>query len=242
MRAWRTIINDPRHLHTSATIFDVDGVLVDSTDRFRKAFREAGVTEEEFRKGARAKKKVWKAFLSEKYLELDKPVESAIKSPRRRGRKGVPVAIITGRRETLAGATVKELERFGVPWDVAVFINGKRVSIDVGTPALGRVVARTGSAKRCRLEYMGRSFEFADTSKTLNAVDLIRREVLDAYGFGHAPLEHVLSTAGRRHNVAIIDEKEVRNATLYSVNFGRLFVRIGKLAQGREEEWEGSST
>ena len=102
-------------------IFDLDGVLIDSSERFNKSLEEAGITKEEFDKDPKARGRAWRIFLSEKYIHLDKPVEEAIKLLKERKEKGAVILIITGRPETLKTTTIDQLKRFGIPYDVIVF-------------------------------------------------------------------------------------------------------------------------
>jgi FMN phosphatase YigB (HAD superfamily) len=103
-------------------VFDIDGVLIDNSERYRMALREVSdkvVSHTELRGVDRTR--FWEVFLSPKYLHLDRPVEKALELLRARKREGYPIVIITGRTDNIARHTLAQLKRFGVEYDVAVF-------------------------------------------------------------------------------------------------------------------------
>jgi len=97
-------------------VFDVDGVLVDASDRLTVALRRIGVRGVATLKElpSRLRSKFWRLFLSEELLVLDKPRAIGVELLKDRVRKGM-VMILTGRPERLRKATLRELEEFGVP-------------------------------------------------------------------------------------------------------------------------------
>lgn len=100
-------------------VFDIDGVLVDCSERLSKSLEEAGARSMGELRGEH-RRRFWEVFLSEKYMHLDKPNNQAIELVRQLHEKH-PVVIISGRPARLADATMKQLKDFGVPYDAVVF-------------------------------------------------------------------------------------------------------------------------
>lgn len=101
-----------------AVVYDVDGVLVDNTERLKRSLEELGAPSIDSL-GTR-KREFWELFLSEKYIHLDKPVQAAIDLAREKSKKH-PIVIITGRPEKLARATLEQLKNFGIPYNAVIF-------------------------------------------------------------------------------------------------------------------------
>jgi len=107
-------------LRFRAVVFDIDGVLVDSSERFKKAMEEMGVKDPRELAGEK-RRRFWEVFLSEKYLHLDTPNEEYIEKLKEYKAQGYRVVILTGRPERLRGATEEQLRAFGIEYDEIVF-------------------------------------------------------------------------------------------------------------------------
>ncbi|MEM2302299.1 MAG: hypothetical protein QXR14_08820 [Sulfolobales archaeon] len=102
-------------------VFDLDGVIFDSSERFRKALEEVGVSEEEFRKDQSKRSKVWDVFLSEKYIKLDMLNNAVLNEIRRALKHGLGIVILSGRPERMINKTLEMLRKNGIDFDLAVF-------------------------------------------------------------------------------------------------------------------------
>jgi len=102
-------------------VFDLDGVIFDSSERFRKALEEAGVSEEEFRRDQGKRSKVWDIFLSEKYMDLDRLNKAVLNEIRRALKHGLGIVILSGRPERMISKTLEMLKKNGIDFDLAVF-------------------------------------------------------------------------------------------------------------------------
>jgi len=102
-------------------VFDVDGVLVDATERLREALRRLGVSSASTpgELDPRLRQRFWEVFLSEDLLALDRPRSVGIQLLLDRLGRGV-VLVLTGRPYRLYRATLRELQGFGVPVDRVV--------------------------------------------------------------------------------------------------------------------------
>jgi len=88
-----------RYLNTKAIyVFDIDGVLLDVSERLKIALQSNDF---------------WSVFFSKDLLYLDKPRVKGINMLRERAKKGL-VAIITGRPEYLRKITIQQLKELGV--------------------------------------------------------------------------------------------------------------------------------
>jgi len=104
-----------------AVIFDIDGVIADPSKRLEKCLKELGATDIKNMFGAK-RRKFWKIFLSSKYMHLDKPIAVNIEYIRKLKEQGYYIILLTGRRKDTQGqATLKQLERWGVPYDEIYF-------------------------------------------------------------------------------------------------------------------------
>jgi len=96
-------------------VFDVDGVLVDVSEKIKAVMEELGVYAKDPRDlDAKKRSKFWKLFLSEEYIIYDRPRHIGINLLLDRIEKG-HVAIVTGRPSDLKRATLKELKEYGIP-------------------------------------------------------------------------------------------------------------------------------
>jgi phosphoglycolate phosphatase-like HAD superfamily hydrolase len=92
-------------------VFDIDGVLIDCSERFKRCEEEAGSS----------KKLFWSCFLSPKYMHLDKPIDFGFEVLRDRIARGLNIAIITGRTDNMAFETVEQLKSMGIEGIPIVF-------------------------------------------------------------------------------------------------------------------------
>lgn len=101
-------------------IFDIDGVLVDNTDRLKKSLEEIGVSN--FAElNNEVKKKFWDIFLSPKYIDLDKPNRVAVDWAWRKHREGYGIVVLTGRPGRLSEHTIAQLKGFNIPYHAVIF-------------------------------------------------------------------------------------------------------------------------
>lgn len=104
----------------NVVVFDIDGVLIDCTERLKLSLSELGVNNlSEINKTL--KKKFWEIFLSPKYIDYDTPNPEAIDWCRKRHREGYSILLLTGRPENLITHTVNQLNRFNTPYHSIVF-------------------------------------------------------------------------------------------------------------------------
>ncbi|MEM1913588.1 MAG: hypothetical protein QW067_10645 [Thermofilaceae archaeon] len=101
-------------------VFDVDGVLVDSSERLRRSLEEVGAGDVSELNGER-RRRFWEIFLSEKYIELDKPNPPAVELAKKRKSEGYGLVILTGRPLKLLRKTLEQLNSYGVPYDAVIF-------------------------------------------------------------------------------------------------------------------------
>ncbi len=99
-------------LKPKAVVFDLDSVLVDSSERYKKCQEEA----------AGSRKKFWECFLSDKYMDLDRPREDVVKQLRSYLVRGYKIIILTGRvRERQARKTKQQLRKWNIYYHEIVF-------------------------------------------------------------------------------------------------------------------------
>jgi len=99
-------------LKPRAVIFDLDGVLVDSSERYRLCESESGGDRRRF----------WDCFLSERYMDLDRPREEYVRILRDYLSKGFRIIIVTGRvRETQEAKTLRQLSEWGITYHEIYF-------------------------------------------------------------------------------------------------------------------------
>jgi len=94
-------------------IFDVDGVLVDSSARFRACLEEVGLNSLEGVRGFR-RRLFWECFLSSKYLYLDRVRVEYATLARSYAERGYRVVIVTGRPRSMEVETWAQLREAGL--------------------------------------------------------------------------------------------------------------------------------
>jgi len=95
-----------------AIILDLDGVLFNVESRLAICLTKS--------RGNRLK--FWELFLSDKYMYLDEPNKRLIEYVRSKYNEGFKIIIITGRcEETQKEATLKQLEKYNIPYDEIYF-------------------------------------------------------------------------------------------------------------------------
>jgi phosphoglycolate phosphatase-like HAD superfamily hydrolase len=90
-------------------VFDIDGVLVDSSQRYDHC---QSIT--------KSRREFWNCFFDCSLLYLDRPNERLIQLARAFKALGWRVIILTGRTEAMRDCTEEELRQFGVPFDEVV--------------------------------------------------------------------------------------------------------------------------
>jgi len=105
------VINCGRLRRSRVTVFDIDGVLIDCSERLRRCEEEAGGSKRLF----------WSCFLSPRYMHLDKPIDFGFEVLKDRIAKGLNIVIITGRTDNMAFETVEQLKSLGVEGVPIVF-------------------------------------------------------------------------------------------------------------------------
>ncbi len=88
----------------STYVFDIDGVLLDVSQRIALAEKASHGNTSLF----------WRYFFSEEFLQFDKPRKTGIDILLDRMRKGI-VIIVTGRPSRLRRATLYQLQSIGIP-------------------------------------------------------------------------------------------------------------------------------
>ena len=93
-------------LKPKAIVFDLDGVLVDCSERYRLCLQEAN---------GKRNKRFWECFLSEKYMDLDQPNTETIETLREYYRRGYRIIILTGRvKEKQENKTKQQLKQYNI--------------------------------------------------------------------------------------------------------------------------------
>ncbi|MEM1842249.1 MAG: HAD family acid phosphatase [Ignisphaera sp.] len=101
-------------------VFDIDGVLIDNSERLRKSLEEVGARDVSELSGEK-KWRFWEIFLSDKYIDLDKPNPQAIELVKKKKSEGYRIVILTGRPAKMMKKTIEQLDRYGIPYDVVIF-------------------------------------------------------------------------------------------------------------------------
>jgi 3-deoxy-D-manno-octulosonate 8-phosphate phosphatase KdsC-like HAD superfamily phosphatase len=104
------VINCGRLVKGNNIVFDIDGVLIDCSERLRRCMEESN-----------GRKAFWDCFLSPKYMHLDKPIEFGFEMLRDRIAKGFNVVIVTGRTDNMIQETVEQLKSMGIEGVPIVF-------------------------------------------------------------------------------------------------------------------------
>ncbi len=100
---------------SEAYAFDIDGVIVDVSERLRHALTLSEGDRREF----------WELFFSEELMRLDKPREIGVRLVRDRAARG-EVVVITGRPARLKELTVKSFIKLTGVKPAAIFMRGNR--------------------------------------------------------------------------------------------------------------------
>lgn len=116
-------------------VFDIDGVLVDVSDRLRIASEKS-----------KGKGKIfWSTFFSEELFKLDKPRIIGIKLLKEKAKKG-DIYIISGRPKRLYDITLNQLKNLGILHFVKTIIlrgnNDLRPSYIYKLEVLNRLISR----------------------------------------------------------------------------------------------------
>ncbi|MEM4595492.1 MAG: HAD family acid phosphatase [Thermofilaceae archaeon] len=101
-------------------VFDIDGVLVDCSERLKRSLEEVGASDTSELLGEK-RRRFWEVFLSEKYMDADAANPEAVELAWKRRLSGYRVVLVTGRPERLSAATFEQLRRFNVVFDAVVF-------------------------------------------------------------------------------------------------------------------------
>lgn len=104
-----------------AVIYDLDGTLIDVSERLSKSLEEAGVQSLEAASDTEYDK-VMEIFNSKKYIDLDKPKENVI-NELRTDADNYYVIIMTGRPKQMDRITKKQLYDFDIPYDEIIHVN-----------------------------------------------------------------------------------------------------------------------
>jgi len=105
------VVNCNKLQKNRVAVFDIDGVLIDCSERIARCEEEA--------RGSR--KLFWNCFLSSKYMDLDKPIDFGFYVLKERISKGLDIVIITGRTDNMVKKTLEQLKSMGVEGIPIVF-------------------------------------------------------------------------------------------------------------------------
>lgn len=85
----------------------------------------------------------WNCYQSPKYMHLDVPIVEMVEYARRAKERGYTVIIVSGRSEAQRQATLEQLERAGVPFDVLILraANDFRKDYEYKAEALRQLLA-----------------------------------------------------------------------------------------------------
>jgi len=116
-----TVVGDTKKIvGREVVVFDIDGVLVDSSERYMASLMDTDPSVKDHNELPVHKKAIfWNTFLSEKYMELDRPIPKAIEVLKMK-RERFPLVILTGRTSNMLSGTLKQLREFGVEFDVLI--------------------------------------------------------------------------------------------------------------------------
>jgi len=93
-------------------VFDLDGTLIDSSERFRRCELESRGNRYRF----------WECFQSPKYMDFDRPRYGIVKLLLDYRARGYRIIIVTGRcRETQELKTLEQLREWGIEFDEIYF-------------------------------------------------------------------------------------------------------------------------
>ena len=114
-----------------AVIFDIEGVLIDVSERLKLCLEETGkkfgkiIRSHKELKG-NARKYFWNCFMSEKYLEFDKPLECNIELAKKL-QENYKLILITGARDEIARVHEKRLRNYGLRFIIFSRPKGNRL-------------------------------------------------------------------------------------------------------------------
>jgi phosphoglycolate phosphatase-like HAD superfamily hydrolase len=94
-------------------VFDVDGVLVDSSARFRACLEEVGLRSLEGVRGFK-RRLFWECFLSSRYIYLDRVRVEYAALARDYAERGFKVVVVTGRPRSMEVETWAQLREAGL--------------------------------------------------------------------------------------------------------------------------------
>jgi len=115
-----TVGNLNKVVEREVIIFDLDGVLIDNSERYRLSLAEVDPDVKSHDELPRNKRnQFWRIFLSEKYMDLDKPIPRVIEVLKKR-RERFPIVIITGRTSNMLRKTLEQLKTFGIEYDALI--------------------------------------------------------------------------------------------------------------------------
>ncbi len=107
-----------------AVVFDVDGVLVDSSARFRACLEEVGLRSLAEARGFR-RRVFWECFLSSRYIYLDRVRVEYASLARSYAERGFRIVVVTGRPRSMEVETLAQLREAGLEGLVSeVFFRG----------------------------------------------------------------------------------------------------------------------
>ncbi|MCX8195935.1 MAG: hypothetical protein N3F67_02515 [Acidilobaceae archaeon] len=112
-----------------AVVFDMDGVLVDSSARFAACLEKAGGRNREF----------WRCFLSDKYIHLDRPRREVAQIFREYKQRGYRVFVVSGRPLSMKAVTLGQLVELGVEPD-GVFLKSKGYEVEHKVEVMRRLM------------------------------------------------------------------------------------------------------
>lgn len=103
-------------------VFDLDGVLVDPTERIKNALESVGLEPPltKLPSDQYIRSKFWREFYSPDSLKLDKPIEESLRMALDVARSGGYVAVVSGRPESVIEHTARALEDIGLEWHLLV--------------------------------------------------------------------------------------------------------------------------
>lgn len=109
------------------SVFDIDGVIADVTQRLLASLRAVGADPKEALKYGsiyiddRVKRRMfWKTFMSPEFMHLDRPREEGLKLLRRAVERGNYIVLLSGRKEDMVSDTISQMNEWGVEWDMLV--------------------------------------------------------------------------------------------------------------------------
>ncbi len=94
-------------------VFDVDGVLIDSSARFRACLEEVGLRSLREARGFR-RRLFWDCFLSSKYIYLDRVRVEYATLARSYAERGFRIVVVTGRPRSMEVETWAQLREAGL--------------------------------------------------------------------------------------------------------------------------------